>query len=93
MTLENFKRTLKAENIFEKYGIERIGIFGSVARGIDGNDIDILVEDSDYQKWINIKNELEKKMKIHLDIMLEKYANPIVLMRVKKEIVYVTRYN
>ncbi|MGL5125429.1 MAG: nucleotidyltransferase family protein [Fusobacteriaceae bacterium] len=93
MTLENFKNTLKSENIFEKYGIERIGIFGSMARGVDGKDIDILVEDSDYQKWIDIKNELEKKTKIHLDIMLEKYANPIVLMRAKKEIVYVTRYN
>lgn len=93
MTLENFKNTLKNENIFEKYGIERIGIFGSMARGADGKDIDILVEDSDYQKWIDIKNELEKKTKIHLDIMLEKYANPIVLMRAKKEIVYVTRYN
>ncbi|MGL4403498.1 MAG: nucleotidyltransferase family protein [Fusobacteriaceae bacterium] len=93
MTLENFKNTLKNENIFEKYGIERIGIFGSMARGGDGKDIDILVEDSDYQKWIDIKNELEKKTKIHLDIMLEKYANPIVLMRAKKEIVYVTRYN
>ncbi|MGL4534731.1 MAG: nucleotidyltransferase family protein [Fusobacteriaceae bacterium] len=93
MTLENFKNTLKSENIFEKYEIERIGIFGSMARGVDGKDIDILVEDSDYQKWIDIKNELEKKTKIHLDIMLEKYANPIVLMRAKKEIVYVTRYN
>ncbi|MGL5950447.1 MAG: nucleotidyltransferase family protein [Cetobacterium sp.] len=93
MTLENFKNTLKNENIFEKYGIERIGIFGSMARGADGKDIDVLVEDSDYQKWIDIKNELEKKTKIHLDIMLEKYANPIVLMRAKKEIVYVTRYN
>ena len=93
MTLNNFKNTLKDEKIFERYEIERIGIFGSVARGEDGNDIDILVEDTNYNKWIALKEELESKIKIHLDIMIEKYANPIVLMRAKKEIVYVTKYN
>ncbi|MGL6064320.1 MAG: nucleotidyltransferase family protein [Fusobacteriaceae bacterium] len=93
MTLERFKFALKNQNIFERYKIERIGIFGSIARGEDGNDIDILVEDSDYKKWIQLKKELEPLIKVTLDIMIEKYANPIVLMRAKKEIVYVTKHN
>ncbi|MGL5051969.1 MAG: nucleotidyltransferase domain-containing protein [Fusobacteriaceae bacterium] len=45
MTLDAFKTSLKKENIFEKYNIEKIGIFGSIAKGEDGNDIDILVDD------------------------------------------------
>ncbi|WP_426711442.1 nucleotidyltransferase family protein [Cetobacterium sp. SF1] len=93
MTLDKFKDKLRNENIFEKYNIEKIGIFGSLARGEDGNDIDILVEDTNYNKWIDLKKELEPLMKVNLDIMIEKYANPIVLMRAKKEIIYVTKYN
>lgn len=93
MTLETFKTILIAENIFEKYKIDKIGIFGSTARGEDGKDIDVLVEDTDYKKWINLKKEFEEKTNISLDIMIEKYANPIVLMRAKKEIVYVTKYS
>ncbi|MBP6063681.1 MAG: DNA polymerase beta domain protein region [Fusobacteriaceae bacterium] len=93
MTLETFKNILIAENIFEKYKIDKIGIFGSTARGEDGKDIDILVEDTDYKKWINLKKEFEEKTNISLDIMIEKYANPIVLMRAKKEIIYVTKYS
>lgn len=93
MTLDAFKTSLKKENIFEKYDIEKIGIFGSIARGEDGNDIDILVDDTDFKKWIKLKEELEPIIKVNLDIMIEKYANPIVLMRAKKEIVYVTKYN
>ncbi|MGL5901070.1 MAG: nucleotidyltransferase family protein [Cetobacterium sp.] len=93
MTLDAFKTSLKKENIFEKYNIEKIGIFGSIARGEDGNNIDILVDDTDFKKWIKLKEELEPIIKVNLDIMIEKYANPIVLMRAKKEIVYVTKYN
>ena len=48
MTLDAFKISLKNQKIFERYGIEKIGIFGSIARGEDGNDIDILVEDTNY---------------------------------------------
>lgn len=71
MTLETFKNILIAENIFEKYKIDKIGIFGSTARGEDGKDIDILVEDTDYKKWINLKKEFEEKTNISLDIILK----------------------
>lgn len=93
MTLDAFKTSLKKENIFEKYNIEKIGIFGSIARGEDGNDIDILADDTDFKKWIKLKEELEPIIKVNLDIVIEKYANPIVLMRAKKEIVYITKCN
>ncbi|ADO84565.1 nucleotidyltransferase family protein [Ilyobacter polytropus] len=93
MTLENFRNFLIKEKIFDKYALEKIGVFGSLARGEDGNDIDILVEYLNYKKWISIKNDLENNYHLHLDVVLEKYANPIVLMRAKKEIVYVTKYS
>ncbi len=93
MYLEELKKIIKTEHILEKYKINEICIFGSLARGENGNDIDILVQDTNYEKWIEMKKELEMKTGIKVDIMLEKFANPIVLLRAKKEKVYVGKYS
>ena len=93
MYLEELKKIIKTEHILEKYKINEICIFGSLARGENGNDIDILVQDTNYEKWVEMKKELEMKTGIKVDIMLEKFANPIVLLRAKKEKVYVGKYS
>ena len=93
MYLEELKKIIKTEHILEKYKINEICIFGSLARGENGNDIDILVQDTNYEKWIELKKELEVKTGTKVDIMLEKFANPIVLLRAKKEKVYVGKYS
>lgn len=93
MYLEELKKILKKEHILEKYKIDKLCIFGSIARGENGNDIDLLVSDNNYKKWIEIKAELEKKTGIKVDIMLEKYANPIILYRANKEKIYVGKYS
>ncbi|GAB6155498.1 hypothetical protein JCM17380_42490 [Desulfosporosinus burensis] len=80
-------------NFFEKFGLSRIGVFGSTARGEVSNDIDILVEDNvDYRLLSVLKNELQLLTNKRIDIVIAKYANPIVLHRAKKEIIYVTMH-
>lgn len=80
-------------NFFEKFGLSRIGVFGSTARGEVSNDIDILVEDNvDYRLLSVLRNELQLLTNKRIDIVIAKYANPIVLHRAKKEIIYVTMH-
>lgn len=80
-------------NLFEKFNLSRIGIFGSAARGEQSNDIDILIEDSvDYRILSALRDELQKLMNKRIDIVIARYANPIVLHRAKKEVVYVTKH-
>ena len=70
-----------------------LGIFGSIARGdADPKDIDLYVDElHDYKQLILFKNELEKLTQTRTDIVIKKYANPLVLNRAIKDMVYVTR--
>lgn len=79
---------------FQTYNLERIGIFGSVAREEDANDLDLLIDGdpSDFKKWIQFKEKIEADLAIKVDIMFEKYADPIILYRAKKDLIYATRH-
>jgi len=79
-------------NLFERFSLSRIGVFGSAARGEQSNDIDILIEDSvDYRLLSALRDELQRLMNKRIDIVIARYANPIVLHRAKKEVVYVIK--
>jgi predicted nucleotidyltransferase len=86
------EQVIKKDNLLEKYSLERIGIFGSFARGENANDIDFYIdmENYDVKNLINLKRDLEKITEKEVDIMLKKYANPIVLYRAQKDMKYVT---
>ena len=91
--ISQLKDIMVHNNFFEKFGLSRIGVFGSTARGEVSNDIDILVEDNvDYRLLSVLKNELQLLTNKRIDIVIAKYANPIVLHRAKKEIIYVTMH-
>ena len=81
------------EDILKKYNLDKIGIFGSFARGEEANDIDFYIDSDNYSLTylIPLKKELEDITKKEVDIMLKKYANPIVLHRAQKDMVYVTQ--
>lgn len=80
-------------NLFEKFKLNKVGVFGSTARGEMSNDIDILIEDSvDYRSLSILRDELQRLTNKRIDIVIARYANPIVLHRAKKEIVYVTKH-
>lgn len=98
MAIENnqiseIKDILINNKLFERFNLDRVGIFGSAARGEHSNDIDVLVEENiDYRVLSEFRDELQKLMKKRIDVVIAKYANPIVLRRALKEIVYVTRH-
>ena len=92
-TINALEKAIKNENLLKKHGLDRIGIFGSFARGEQSNDIDFYIDLDNYnvKNLINLKKELEKITEKEVDIMLKKYANPIVLHRAEKDMKYVTQ--
>ena len=78
----------------KKYGIVKLGIFGSVARGDmkNSSDIDIVVEIENIDPFIllDIKEELSKLLGCKIDLIrLRKNINKILKKRIEKEVIYV----
>jgi predicted nucleotidyltransferase len=92
-TINALEKAIKNENLLKKYNLEKIGVFGSFARGEKANDIDFYIDLDNYnvKNLINLKKDLEKITEKEVDIMLKKYANPIVLYRAEKDMKYVIR--
>lgn len=78
----------------EKYGVRRIGIFGSYARNMQHkkSDIDILVEfekDIDLFDFLDVKDFLENILKIKVDLVMKTALKPNIGKRILKEVRYV----
>ena len=84
----------RSNQVFTNYNLKRIGIFGSFARNDENaNDIDILIEDDiDPDNLIHLKMQLENSFHKKVDIVLSKFANPIILHRAQKDLHYATQY-
>ena len=86
--LENY---LRKENLFELLGINRIGVFGSFARNEGFKDIDLLIEDEvSLESLISFQKILKKDIAVPVDVVLSKYAEPIILYRAKQDLKYAT---
>ena len=77
-----------------KYQIKRIGIFGSCARNIMSpeSDVDVVVEvgDQDLFNLIGIKQELERRLHRHVDIVSYRdKMNPYLRRKIENEAIYV----
>ena len=78
----------------QEYGIERMGVFGSVARGeqTEISDVDIFYEGTSHglKSLVQLPMELEKLLGVSVDVV-RKHANirPRFLQRIEKEIIYV----
>ena len=92
-TINALEKAIKSENLLKKYQLEKIGIFGSFARGEKANDIDFYIDSENYSinNLLGLKNDLEKITEKEVDIMLKKYANPIILHRAERDMKYVTQ--
>jgi predicted nucleotidyltransferase len=78
----------------KKYGIITLGVFGSYARGEETelSDVDIVLvtETPDLFNIVHIKEDLEKKLCLPVDIVrLREKMNPFLKKRIKREAVYV----
>ena len=81
---------IKKNELLEKCNLSRIGIFGSYARNEDSNDIDILVDSDNYKNLLKFETTLNKLTSKKIDLVIEKYANPIVMYRARKDLHYVS---
>jgi len=79
----------------EKFHITRIGIFGSYARGEqnENSDVDLLVEFENntpdlFELKQQLKEFLQKKLHIEVDICREKYIKPRFKNSILKETIY-----
>ena len=73
-----------------EYNLDRIGLFGSILDKDNPNDIDILIESyADHKNLIKFQDDLENATGKSVDLVIEKYASPIILHRAKRNITYV----
>jgi uncharacterized protein len=76
-----------------KYGVTRLGIFGSVARNeaTAASDIDIVVQmPPDLFRMVHMKEELELLLAAPVDLVrYQKYLNALLKRRIDREAIYV----
>lgn len=80
--------------VSSKYGLTRIGVFGSVARGEqkDGSDVDICYEGKapSLLTLDIIQSDLERLLGTHVDMVrVREHMNPILKQRIQREGIYV----
>jgi len=88
----DFLSSHKAE-LAEKYGVTKIGLFGSYARGDEReeSDIDIAVEiksDNKFRSFFSLKYFLEENLHKKIDLGIESTLKPIAKYYIEKEILY-----
>jgi predicted nucleotidyltransferase len=80
--------------IRERYGVARIGIFGSVARGQERNDsdVDVLVEfmpdKATFRNFMELALYLESLFARRVDLVTDQALNPYLRTDIEKEVVW-----
>lgn len=94
-SLTDIKGILKSnkQRLTDKYGLSFMAIFGSYGRGqqTESSDVDILV---DFQRpigieFIDLANELEKLLKIKVDLVSKNGVKPQYLKQIEQDLNYV----
>lgn len=80
--------------ITARYGVQRLGLFGSYVRGQQRkrSDIDILVSfsrDIDLFDFIDLREFLEAKLHGKVDLVMESALKPVIGKRILAEVEYV----
>lgn len=89
-----FLKTHKAE-FLEKYGVYKIGLFGSMAREghLQANDIDIAIEmlpeKKNLRNFLSLKRFLENSLGVPVDLGIESSLKPASWATIRTEIIYV----
>ncbi|RLI79785.1 nucleotidyltransferase [Archaeoglobales archaeon] len=98
VSVDEIKRILKKHEseLKEKYGVKKIGVFGSYVRGGQkkGSDIDILVEfypdaEMDLIKFVELEEYLSDLLGIKVDLVMKSALKPRIGKHILKEVVYI----
>ncbi len=96
-TLDEIKRILKEheKELKERYGVRKIGIFGSYIRGEarEGSDLDILVEFEPSTKislleFVELEGYLSDLLGVKVDLVERAALKPRIGRRILSEVVY-----
>lgn len=91
-SFQSFQTYLQQEKIFDQFGLSRIGVFGSFARGEAYQDIDIMLDETiPYLQLIALRDKLQHDLQMPIDVMLKQYAEPIILYRALKDMKYAVK--
>lgn len=94
VTKEMIEERLKQykPQLAEKYNVDKIGLFGSFARGeqTEDSDVDILVEFTEPVGWefIDLKDELEEILGKKVDLVTKNALKPQMKNDILKEVIY-----
>lgn len=87
--------TSNKDRLESEYHLVKIGLLGSIARGEQNekSDIDLIVEFKDntpdlYSIKQKLKNEIQAKFNLPVDICREKYIKPIFRQQILSEAKY-----
>ena len=96
LSIKEINEILKAhkEELYQKYSVVEIGVFGSIVRGEQKrrSDIDILVEFEkvpDLLKFINLERYLSRLLKKKVDLVSKKAIRPELKDMILSEVVYI----
>jgi len=97
LSLKNIISHLKKNKryLYDNFGVTRIGIFGSFARGENtfSSDLDIVVEmerdKKNIHSFLQLKRYLERETTRKVDLGFEHSLKPIVKEKLKNQIIYV----
>ena len=81
---------IKAVPIARKYGIKRMGLFGSYARGEqnDNSDLDFLIDEGNMRglyQYMGLILDLEDTFGCHVDVVMDGIEDHAFLDRIKKD--------
>ncbi|WP_297522978.1 nucleotidyltransferase family protein [Thermococcus sp.] len=95
-TLQDVQEVLQAhkEELRKKYGVKRIGVFGSYSRGEqrEDSDVDVLVE---FEKpvglidFVRLREYLESLLGVKVDLVTKRALKKRIKERVLQEVKYV----
>ena len=82
------------EVLHSRFGVTRLGLFGSVARdeATSSSDVDVVMEMEHPNLFVavNIKEELEEALGVRVDLVrYRERMNPFLKKRIDKEAIYV----
>ncbi|MFP4687531.1 MAG: nucleotidyltransferase family protein [bacterium] len=83
------------ESLVEQFGVERIGVFGSVSRGetTEESDVDVLVEfkaeESTFDNYMGLKFYLEELLESDVDLVTAGSIKPRIKEKILEQVKYV----
>jgi predicted nucleotidyltransferase len=93
-TINELENYFRKTHLFDLLGVSKIGVFGSFAREEKFNDIDLLIENNvSLESLVSFRSMLKRDIQVPVDIVLSKYAEPIILFRARQDLKYATRFS